>query len=302
MSNSIKTISLDNIRYVEGQVQSSSPQSPVIASSPSTTQVAPLTPVNEIIDEKTNSNNNNNTNNSLSKELINKKLESINNENLPDHLKLGKEFTFRIIILEVSDISPEYFDIFCQFNFMHRNNEAFSTEPLPNTGKGPPLGFFHIQNFTVTVTRSFIDYLKNQPILFEVLGHYHHHPLHNQALNSTSMYVSIHLNLRCIINIMFLIRYNAIRMQKTPLKYLNSPPMSKPIPAKNLNNWKNVRLALQLNHHSTYFILFIHLNISLSTNQVHSEHDLIVWYEICELEANGEYDEIIQTLYLIFII
>jgi kinesin family protein 1 len=108
---------------------------------------------------------------------------------LPEYLKIGKEFTFRIIILEVSDISPEYFDIFCQFNFMHRNNEAFSTEPLPNTGKGPPLGFFHIQYFTVTITRSFIDYIKNEPILFEILGHYHHHPLHNHAINSTNMFV-----------------------------------------------------------------------------------------------------------------
>jgi hypothetical protein len=25
-----------------------------------------------------------------------------------------------------------------------------------------------------------------------------------------------------------------------------------------------------------------------STNQVHAEHDLLVWYEICELESNGE--------------
>jgi hypothetical protein len=54
-------------------------------------------------------------------------------------------------------------------------------------------------------------------------------------------------------------------MQKAPLKFLNTPQMSKPIPAKTLNNWKTA-----------------------STNQVHAEHDLLVWYEICELESNGE--------------
>jgi kinesin family protein 1 len=42
--------------------------------------------------------------------------------------------------------------------------------------------------------------------------------------------------------------------------------MSKPIPAKNIQNWKNV-----------------------STSHVRSEHDLLAWYEILELEASGEY-------------
>ena len=42
--------------------------------------------------------------------------------------------------------------------------------------------------------------------------------------------------------------------------------MSKPIPAKNIQNWKNVR-----------------------TSHVRSEHDLLAWYEILELEASGDY-------------
>jgi hypothetical protein len=55
------------------------------------------------------------------------------------------------------------------------------------------------------------------------------------------------------------------KKQKTPLKYINSPKMSKPIPAKNIKNWKSV-----------------------GTTHIKSEHDLLVWYEICELEASGE--------------
>ncbi|XP_024228110.1 kinesin-like protein unc-104 isoform X16 [Bombus impatiens] len=102
-------------------------------------------------------------------------------EDLPDHLQLGSEFTFRVTVLQAMGISTEYADIFCQFNFLHRHDEAFSTEPVKNTGKGCPPGFYHVQNITVTVTKSFLEYLKTQPIVFEVFGHYQQHPLHKDA-------------------------------------------------------------------------------------------------------------------------
>ncbi|XP_022255004.1 kinesin-like protein unc-104 isoform X4 [Limulus polyphemus] len=109
----------------------------------------------------------------------------LNDENLPDHLQLGKQFIFRVTVLQAIGISREYADIFCQFNFLHRHDEAFSTEPLKNTGKGPPPGFFHVQNITVTVTKSFLEYIRSQPIVFEVFGHYQQHPLHRDARDST---------------------------------------------------------------------------------------------------------------------
>ncbi|KAK0166439.1 hypothetical protein PV328_004859 [Microctonus aethiopoides] len=102
-------------------------------------------------------------------------------EDLPNHLQPGVEFTFRVTVLQAMGISTEYADIFCQFNFLHRHDEAFSTEPVKNTGKGNPPGFYHVQNITVTVTKSFLDYLKSQPIVFEVFGHYQQHPLHKDA-------------------------------------------------------------------------------------------------------------------------
>jgi kinesin-like protein unc-104 len=106
------------------------------------------------------------------------------NHQIGDHLKLGKNFTFRVIILQIIDLAKEYGEIFCQFNFHHRNDEAFSTEVIKNTGKGPPPGFYRIQNITVTVTRAFIDYLKTLPIVFEVFGHYHQHPLDKESKDS----------------------------------------------------------------------------------------------------------------------
>uniref|UniRef100_A0AAR5QE16 Kinesin-like protein unc-104 n=1 Tax=Dendroctonus ponderosae TaxID=77166 RepID=A0AAR5QE16_DENPD len=102
-------------------------------------------------------------------------------EEIPEHLMIGKEFTFRVTVLQAVGISTEYADVFCQFNFLHRHDEAFSTEPVKNTGKGTPLGFYHVQNITVTCTKSFLDYIRSQPIVFEVFGHYQQHPLHKDA-------------------------------------------------------------------------------------------------------------------------
>uniref|UniRef100_A0AAZ3RKS0 plus-end-directed kinesin ATPase n=1 Tax=Oncorhynchus tshawytscha TaxID=74940 RepID=A0AAZ3RKS0_ONCTS len=92
-----------------------------------------------------------------------------------EHLRIGNIFTFRVTVLQAFSISTEYADIFCQFNFIHRHDEAFSTEPLKNTGRGPPLGFYHVQNIAVEVTKSFVDYIKTQPVVFEVFGHYQKH-------------------------------------------------------------------------------------------------------------------------------
>lgn len=99
-------------------------------------------------------------------------------------LSVGQEFSFRIIILQVIGVAKEYRDVFCQFNFLHRFDEAFSTEPIKNTGSGPAPGFFRIQNVTVNVTQSFLQYLRAQPILFEFFGHYQQHPLDKESKDS----------------------------------------------------------------------------------------------------------------------
>lgn len=36
-------------------------------------------------------------------------------DEIPDHLALGKEFTFRVTVLQAVGISTEYADVFCQF-------------------------------------------------------------------------------------------------------------------------------------------------------------------------------------------
>ncbi|XP_019397201.1 PREDICTED: kinesin-like protein KIF1B isoform X1 [Crocodylus porosus] len=159
-----------------------------------------------------------------------------------DHLKLGSMFTFRVTVLQASGILPEYADIFCQFNFLHRHDEAFSTEPLKNNGRGTPLGFYHVQNIAVEVTESFVEYIKTKPIVFEVFGHYQQHPPHlqGQDLNSPPQ----------------------------PSRRFFPPPMplSKPVPATKLNTMSKTSLGQSV-----------------------SKYDLLVWFEISELEPTGEY-------------
>ncbi|XP_053706339.1 kinesin-like protein KIF1B isoform X10 [Synchiropus splendidus] len=163
-------------------------------------------------------------------------------EGLAGQLEVGSIFTFRVTVLQTTGIPPEYADIFCQFNFLHRHDEAFSTEPLKNTGKGTPLAFYHVQNISVEVTQSFIEYIKTKPIVFEVFGHYQQHPLHLHG-------------------------QDLISPPTQSRKYYPIPmPLSKPVPATKLNTITKSNLG-----------------------QCVSKYDLLVWFEISELEPTGEY-------------
>ncbi|XP_049631221.1 kinesin-like protein KIF1B isoform X7 [Suncus etruscus] len=163
-------------------------------------------------------------------------------EEVGHHLQLGSAFTFRVTVLQASGILPEYADIFCQFNFLHRHDEAFSTEPLKNNGRGSPLGFYHVQNIAVEVTESFVDYIKTKPIVFEVFGHYQQHPTHLQGQELSSP-------------------------PQTCRRFFPPPmPLSKPVPATKLNTMSKTSLGQSM-----------------------SKYDLLVWFEISELEPTGEY-------------
>ncbi|KAM6218869.1 kinesin-like protein KIF1B isoform 1-T1 [Rhynchocyon petersi] len=212
-------LSLEELRIVEGQGQSSE-------------VITPPEEVNRMNDLDLKSNT-----------LLNGKMVMEGfSEEIGNHLKLGSAFTFRVTVLQASGILPEYADIFCQFNFLHRHDEAFSTEPLKNNGRGSPLGFYHVQNIAVEVTESFVDYIKTKPIVFEVFGHYQQHPLHlqGQELNSPPQ----------------------------PSRRFFPPPMplSKPVPATKLNTMSKTSLGQSM-----------------------SKYDLLVWFEISELEPTGEY-------------
>ncbi|XP_071343291.1 kinesin-like protein KIF1A isoform X12 [Trachinotus anak] len=159
-----------------------------------------------------------------------------------EHLRIGNIFTFRVTVLQASSISAEYADIFCQFNFIHRHDEAFSTEPLKNTGRGPPLGFYHVQNIAVEVTKSFVDYIKTQPIVFEVFGHYQKQPFLPLCKDVISP------------------------LRPCRRQFPRVMPLSKPVPATKLTTMTRPQAG-----------------------SCHCKYDLMVFFEICELEANGDY-------------
>ncbi|XP_034151968.1 kinesin-like protein KIF1B isoform X12 [Esox lucius] len=211
-------LSLEELRFVEGQGQSSD----------ITTSSEEQNRINDM-DLKLDKGN-----------LVDPKLGC--GEGLAGQLEVGSIFTFRVTVLQASGILPEYADIFCQFNFLHRHDEAFSTEPLKNTGKGAPLGFYHVQNISVEVTESFIEYIKTKPMVFEVFGHYQQHPLHLHG-------------------------QDFISPPQIARKYYPIPmPLSKPVPATKLNTISKSNLG-----------------------QCVSKYDLLVWFEISELEPTGEY-------------
>ena len=105
----------------------------------------------------------------------------------------GTHVLFCICLQTILNVNSNY-------SFINRGHEAFSTEPVKNTSKTIPLNFYHVQNvrsrsnnlignkcyhiffvifqITVPVTKSFVEYIKQQPMVFEVFGHYQHHPLH----------------------------------------------------------------------------------------------------------------------------
>lgn len=40
----------------------------------------------------------------------------------------------------------EFYIFILSLSFLHRHEEAFSTEPVKNSASGAPLGFYHVQN------------------------------------------------------------------------------------------------------------------------------------------------------------
>ncbi|PZC76444.1 hypothetical protein B5X24_HaOG204683 [Helicoverpa armigera] len=114
-------------------------------------------------------------------------------------------------------------------------------------GDNTPLGFYHVQNITVPVTKSFVEYIKTQPIVFEVFGHYQQHPLHKDAKQDGPV------------------------GGRTPPRRMLPPsiPISAPVRSP---KWGAAAVAAPC-----------------CSSHLHSKHDLLVWFEICELAPNGEY-------------
>lgn len=95
---------------------------------------------------------------------------------------------------------------------------------------------------TVPITKSFIECLKTQPIMFKVFGHYQHHPLHMDS------------------KLEFQTRPPPRRMLPPSI------PISQPVRSPKFGPLPTA-----------------------PSSTVLAKHDILVWFEICELAPNGEY-------------
>ncbi|XP_072306264.1 kinesin-like protein KIF1B isoform X1 [Eucyclogobius newberryi] len=272
-------VSLEELRFVEGQGQSSE-------------VITPSEELNRINDMDLKLGN-----------MTDPKL----SEGLAGQLEVGSIFTFRVTVLQASGVPPEYADIFCQFNFLHRHDEAFSTEPLKNTGKGAPLGFYHVQNISVEVTESFIEYIKTKPIVFEVFGHYQQHPLHVHGQDIISpptpsrKYYPIPMPLskpdhtRKIELVRYLMSgYMNGKVLDTLSEHANALASSAvaSLDDEQLSHFPFIPVPddpvlIVPRHHVPATKLNTFTKSYLG--QSFSKYDLLVWFEISELEPTGEY-------------
>ncbi|KAL1234163.1 Kinesin-like protein [Trichinella pseudospiralis] len=171
----------------------------------------------------------------------------------PAHMKEDQEFIFRVTVLQALKVPPEFIDLFCQFNFLHRHDEAFSTEPIKNNGK-EALSFYYVQNLSVTVSKAFLHYVNHYPIIFEVFGHF-------QPQAGTD---------------------SLIPMKNAPSNVFSRENSSFSC-RKNPVFQPDLMISTPVKSHRTGA-----LPLS-SCNPVRSKYDLLVYFEICELAQNGEY-------------
>uniref|UniRef100_A0A183CAW8 Kinesin-like protein unc-104 n=2 Tax=Globodera pallida TaxID=36090 RepID=A0A183CAW8_GLOPA len=185
----------------------------------------------------------------------------------PAHISKESEFTFRVTVVEVVNVPKEYTDVFCQFNFLHRHDEAFSTEPVKGTAKSEyrTLQYNYVQEFKTVVNSAFIHYLQHFPIIFEVFGHL-------TKVAEQSMFSGVANN-----------QPEKCKMSKNLSNLQPSLVISTPLKSKLLVRGGNVP-----SRHFPNCLAYQKMP-NFRTNSVKSKYDLLIWFEICEFSSNGEY-------------
>nr|CAH8833328.1 unnamed protein product [Trichobilharzia regenti] len=100
-----------------------------------------------------------------------KELLEVSTDDCPDFLKPGEAFHFRINIQSAKKLNSQFTDIFCQYRFQHQSNQIYSTDAVPYEIEDDGANISQSQNFKVTSTIAFLDYIRNYPLEFDVYGH-----------------------------------------------------------------------------------------------------------------------------------
>ncbi|KAG5442151.1 Kinesin-like protein unc-104, partial [Clonorchis sinensis] len=88
-----------------------------------------------------------------------------------DLVCVGAEYMFTVTIIQISGVSPDYTDIFCQYYFQHKPADIICTQPMRNAPDSETVGVLHTQKFITKSTLAFFDYVRHHPIAFELYGH-----------------------------------------------------------------------------------------------------------------------------------
>ncbi|KAI6211468.1 Kinesin-like protein KIF1B [Aphelenchoides besseyi] len=181
----------------------------------------------------------------------------------PQHIKKDNEFSFRVTVIEAIDIPACYSDVFCQFNFLHRHDEAFSTEPVHQksatklkAGQSTILHFDHVQELRTNANAAFVHYLQHFPLIFELFGH-----LDNKSATEIEDEFGVALDEN---------GHMPLSKRVSKKLFFQQPSLVISTPVKSNRNHGEIHGAN---------------NIS----QVRTKYDLLVWFEICELANTGEY-------------
>ncbi|CAJ0566193.1 unnamed protein product, partial [Mesorhabditis spiculigera] len=143
----------------------------------------------------------------------------------PKHMQEDEIFSFRVVVLQATSVSEQYTDVFCQFNFLHRHDEAFSTEPMKNNQRSG-LNFDHVQNLNIKMGRTFLHYVHHFPIIFEVFGHYQPQPSGFAFERQTSQVMSRRMSTSQLFPAPSLVISTPVKSKKTaPTPTQNSTPV-----------------------------------------------------------------------------
>eukprot|EP00051_Salpingoeca_urceolata_P021973 m.351823 g.351823 ORF g.351823 m.351823 type:complete len:661 (-) comp19898_c10_seq1:91-2073(-) len=175
--------------------------------------------------------------------------------------RMGKKFRFVVTVLDARGLSVQFTDVFCQFRFETKSSSAFTTESLQN--QGDVLSFYHAQQVCVDVSPHTLRVLHDSSLVFEMFGHYESHPLHAMAAASSMD--------------------NLLGSPQTPLRDQLTAIASTSEQLLSPGRPRGQGLA------ATTAAAAASSSNALQQQPQHPSHDLLGWFEVCELAPDGSY-------------
>lgn len=148
---------------------------------------------------------------------------------------------------------------------------------------------------TVEVTKSFVEYIKSQPIVFEVFGHYQKQPFPPlcKDLIRWATFFEITIIIIYFKSPKMLTKPPYSSLRPTRRQFPRIMPLSKPGEMIFWHFWHFLSHGLSMSELCLCLPSVPATKLSTLTRSTagpcHCKYDLMAFFEICELEANGEW-------------